>query len=334
MENTTSCENVTLLVLTYDQLPLLRQCLESVRNYNVVVIDNASKENIESVTSNFPNISEVIRFPENQGFAGAYNSAMDSVRTQYVILLSNDTIAAPGCIEELVRILESDSSIGISAPVLYNLDGSVQDIGWDLDFFGFPVEPQRKKENWEVFYASGCLLAMPTALFKQIGGFSRHFEFFVEDVDLCWKARLHGKRVVVSERAKLFHVRGATLGGGEQDSASNTTSARRTFFRERNIPLAFVQNLEFFQLLWRLPLYVVNSLFEALGMALAGQFPIAKEYFRAWKGFFGLLPVALCVRRKVQARRQVRDRYILSFLKMRNRKMELVFKRGLPLLKS
>jgi GT2 family glycosyltransferase len=323
---------LTNLVLSYNGADLLRRCLQTLQGQGrVVVIDNGSEDDLGPVFVDHPEV-DVLRLTPNRGFAGGYNASIDAVASEYVSLVSNDTEILPGCMMKLVDALDKDQTLGIVGPVLLNVDGSLQEAGSDLDIFGFPIQnntdmPQALRK---AFFVSGCVLVMRKSLFERLHGFTEYLQLFVEDVDLCWRCRLAGYEVAVVPEAVAKHVGGGTVSGASTDRLKNITSERRTYYRERNVPLVFLQNLELTNLLIWLPIYVLNALAETVALFAIGKKPLAKAYVQAFKDAVRLLPAALAARRFVQSSRICRDNKLRPFVRMQHRKLKLIMKFGLP----
>ena len=325
-------ERVLAVVLGYNGKHWLEKCVPSLLTQcKVLVVDNGSHDDTaDYVRAAFP-AAEVVRYDPGLGLGAAYNRAIATVREPYVAIVNQDTVIDDGCIARLVAVLEGDAGIGIAAPLVLNPDRSVQDRGSVLDAFGFPipVTPPAAASTWEPLFASLCLAVIPTAWYRELGGFADYLDFFVEDVDLCWRTWQRGRRVVVDAAATMVHFGGGSIPGGWMRSAVSTSNIR-TFYRERNTLAVHLQDLDGWSLLRFVPRYVANSAFEALGLTLSGRRDGAWRYVMAYRSLWSLLPTILAARKRVQRERLVGDRGLRRFFSWRHRKLELVMKHGLP----
>src|SRR6266516_241490 len=127
-------------------------------------------------------------------------------------LLKPDTVARPGAVEALARRLE-DKPIGIvqarlalmDRPDTLNSSGNVLHVS-GLAWPGGYRDPVGTVDTVrEIPYASGAALAVRAELFRELGGFTEELFLYQEDLDLCWRARLRGLRVVVDPAADVLH---------------------------------------------------------------------------------------------------------------------------------
>jgi GT2 family glycosyltransferase len=177
----------------------------------VVVVDNGGGgEEIEAARAR-----EGVRVLDaggNVGFAAGSNLGAREARSDVLVFLNPDTVVVPGAIAQLAKTLE-DESIGIAMARLRLLDEPeklnasgvavhVTGVGWAAQF-GEPAESVR--ELADVPSASGTAMAMRAETFRELGGFAEELFMYVEDVELGWRARLAGYRVVVDPAADVYH---------------------------------------------------------------------------------------------------------------------------------
>ena len=148
----------------------------------------------------------------NLGFAGGCNLGAAESGGEVLLFLNPDTVAPQGAPAQLARTLE-DPAIGIAMPRLRLLDQPerlnsggtvvhVSGLAW-AGRFGEPVESITTLED--VAGASGAALAIRGETFRELGGFTGELFMYQEDVELSWRAHLHGLRVVVDPGADVFH---------------------------------------------------------------------------------------------------------------------------------
>jgi len=165
----------------------------------------------------------------NRGYAGGSSYGARHATRETLLFLNPDTTVAPGAVSELVRTLD-DESVAIAMgrlrrmdrPELLNSAGCVIHIvglAWS-DGYDEPADSIRSPR--EITYANGSVLAIRTALFRALGGFTPELFLYHEDLELGWRARMRGYRVVLEPAADVFH---------EYDYARNV---RKNYFMERN----------------------------------------------------------------------------------------------------
>lgn len=218
---------VRVLVVNHNSGPWLARCLDSLqaqtmRDFEVVVIDNASTDGSFDVS--LPDARfRLVAAGANLGFAAGNNRAAQGARTRWLAMLNPDAIAEPDWLACLLAETVAHPDCRIFGSTQWRAEQPQQFDGtgdclsaWGISWrsgHGHPrVEPP---PEGEVFAACGAAMLIDTALFEQLGGFETRFFCYVEDVDLCFRARLQGDRVWQSRHARVAHAGGASSGSGE-----------------------------------------------------------------------------------------------------------------------
>ena len=256
---------VSVVILNYNGNEYLEQFLPSVvkhsPNANIVVIDNGSTDqSIPFLEKNYPEI-ELIVLPENLGYAGGYNEGLKSITTEYSILLNSDIEVTSGWIEPMLNIMEDDNTIAACQPKIlsYNQQDHFEYAGASggyIDWLGYPFcrgrifdtleqDSGQYNDKREVFWASGACLFVRTPLFKELGGFDSDFFAHMEEIDLCWRLRKKGHKVMVCPESTIYHLGGGTL---------SSVSPRKTYLNFRNSLEMLTKNSSELSLLLKLPL--------------------------------------------------------------------------------
>lgn len=156
--------------------------------------------------------ADVVEPGENVGFAAACNVGARHASGDILVFLNADTLAAPGALRALARALD-DPAVGaamarlrlLREPELLNSSGNVLHItglGW---VGGYREEASTVRELRDVAFPSGAAMATRADLFRELGGFREELFCYHEDVDLGWRMRLRGLRVVMTPRADIYH---------------------------------------------------------------------------------------------------------------------------------
>lgn len=313
---------VCVIVLNYNGINYLNTCLSSIEqqtyaNYRTIVFDNASTDkSVEFIKTKFPNIT-LIESKTNFGFAQGNNLAMEFALKQnadYVFLVNNDTALEPDLIEKLVSTAEGDVSIGISAPAVFDLKNkrSIQEVGMAVDRFGFPLAIKDPAAKRFCFFVSGCAMLIKSDVLGKIGFFDEKYFMFAEDLDLCWRARLAGYKIVLNENAVIYHAGGASISGGIIKGSSYTTNARRVFLREKNTLRTLIKNYDLSNMIKIVPCYAVLLLFESFFWLCTLKPDISGKILKAIIWNLAVLPDTFEARARVQGIRQVEDGEIIS----------------------
>ena len=248
--------STAVVILNWNGRELLRHYLPSVianscsvPGVEVIVADNASSDgSIQMLHDEFPSVP-VISFDKNYGFAGGYNRALAALRHDYVVLLNSDVAPAPGWLSPLISLLDADPSVLACGPKIrddkrdsfFEYAGAA---GGFVDAFGYPfcrgrvmdsVEEDRCQydDDADVLWVSGAALMVRRQAYIDAGGLDEDFFAHMEEIDLCWRLRNRGGRVVACGAGFVFHLGGATL------DASNP---RKTFLNFRNNLSMIIKN--------------------------------------------------------------------------------------------
>jgi GT2 family glycosyltransferase len=225
--------DVTVVVCTYDAMPWIEPCLESVRGLECVVVDNGSTdETLPLVRKRFPDVTIVET--ANRGLGAAWNIGLGQATGRYVLLLNADAWVVDDAVARLVAFLDAHPRAALAGPLLRNPGGSLQrsvrgfPTLWRLAteyFFLRKLAPWTRALNG--FYAGGfahdreaevewvmgaALLVRPEAI-AEVGGLDDDFFLFSEEVDLAYRLRAAGWEIWFTPVAEVTHVGGAAHGG-------------------------------------------------------------------------------------------------------------------------
>jgi len=231
--NRTARPKVSVIILNFDGLrncgPLFGRCLVSTLstdypNFEVLLVDNASTDkSLMYVEANYSNYDKlkVIALGANYGFAKGNNlgTKKTDLESKYFVFLSPDVEVSPSWLHNLINVMEDNRDIGIAQPLSLRIDKQgIDSIGCLIDRFAFShdclsVNNMARTKSVEIFYAEGLALAIRRQLFEELGGFDNDYFVLEEDVDLCWRARLKGYKVVTVLQSVVHHARGSTIPG-------------------------------------------------------------------------------------------------------------------------
>jgi GT2 family glycosyltransferase len=177
----------------------------------VIVVNNAEAEN-EIEEARARERVQVVDPGWNTGFARGCNLGAHAASGEVLVFLNPDTVAGEGAIAALADTV-SDTAIGVAMarlrlldrPALLNSSGNILHISGLAWAGGYEQPAESVSDVRDVPYASGAALAIRMTLFRELGGFTDEFFMYQEDLELCWRARLHGLRVVVTPDADVYH---------------------------------------------------------------------------------------------------------------------------------
>ena len=171
----------------------------------------------------------------NLGFLGNCNAASRLARGRHLVFLNNDTVVQDDWLRPLVRLADSDPSIGMVGCKLLNRDGTIQeaggamlDDGWGRPF-GAGQAPSRPEFNYvrEVDVVIGAAILVPGAAFRAVGGFDTLFApAYYEEFDLAFTLRDRGMKVMYQPASVVVHLDGSSYGKAERDAQSLRNHAK------------------------------------------------------------------------------------------------------------
>jgi len=251
----TDFPRVAVVILNWNGLDFLRRFLPSVcastySNLDIIVGDNASSDHsVSFVRENYPQIKIIIN-DQNYGFAGGYNKVLNGLDQDYYVLLNSDVEVEPGWIEPVIQLMEKDNSIAAAQPKilsqsnkeLFEYAGAA---GGFLDIFGYPfcrgrifdsveVDHGQYDNSSEIFWASGAAFFIKRSKWIEMAGLDEDFFAHMEEIDLCWRLKNNGYRIMYCAESTVYHVGGGTL---------NAESPFKTYLNFRNNLVLLQKNL-------------------------------------------------------------------------------------------
>lgn len=251
---------ITVIIPNYNGIKYLKECLTSLfmqdddtPQYEVLIVDNASADgSIEQAENLFPQV-RVIRLQENTGFCHAVNVGIQASKAPYVLLLNNDTKVKTGFIKSLYNAIERDEKIfSVSAKMLmWDRPDLVDGAGDQYNVLGWAYARGKGKpasqytQSKEVFSACGGAVLYRRSILDKIGLFDELHFAYLEDLDLGYRARIHGYRNVYEPKAQVLHYGSASTGSRYNEFKTKLSSANNVYVVYKNMPIL--------QLLWNVP---------------------------------------------------------------------------------
>ena len=225
-------KKVAIVILNWNGQAMLEKYMPSVLQYSkdeatVYVADNASTDqSMEMLRQHFPGV-KLIQLEKNWGFAEGYNKALKQVDAEYYLLLNSDIEVTHHWLTPMTEYMDNHPDVAACQPKLLSIFDKDRfeyagASGGYLDHFGYPFCRGRifetvEEDNGQYDYATDILWATGAALmirskdYWEAGG-----RFFAhnEEIDLCWRLRIRGRRIVCLPESYVYHVGGGTLPKG------------------------------------------------------------------------------------------------------------------------
>jgi GT2 family glycosyltransferase len=241
--------NLSIVIITRNTSDLLRNLLKSVEAdatlkhflRDIIVIDNNSTDGTDSmVQREFPRVL-LLKNDRNKGFATAANMGISQSKGDYILFLNSDTLLIEGEVTAMIQMMEENPGVGICGPQLVYEDmrpqrsfAHIPSLLFEivpLSLFGllFPGRYSTKSPRqtspssdalrhapgamsfFDVPSLIGAAIIVRRELLENLGGFDQQFFFFLEETDLCIRARERGARVVFLPHVRMIHLQGRTV---------------------------------------------------------------------------------------------------------------------------
>ena len=288
----------------------------------VFVADNASTDDsVSFVKENFPTVKVIVN-ASNGGYTKGYNDALKQIDAEYFVLINSDIEVTDGWLSPIITLMDSDKQIAACQPKL--LDFNKRNIfeyagasGGFMDNLGYPfcrgrifdsVEEDKGQYNdaIEVFWATGACLFLRATCFNEMNGLDEDFFAHQEEIDLCWRLKNQGYKIMVQPKSVVYHVGGGTLNSG---------SPFKTHLNFRNNLKMLFKNLPLPYLFVVIPILLLLDGLAAITFlkqknGLSHFFAIAKAHF----AFYFAIPKLLAKRQKISQKNNLAGKMYWSIL--------------------
>lgn len=240
--------DISIVIVSFNTKNLTRKCINCVikhasyTKYEIIVVDNASKDgSADMITKEFPWIN-LIKLPDNKGFAGGNRPGMKIARGRYILLLNSDAFISEDTLEKSISFMDEHPNIGILGCKLTNPDGSMQPSARMLPgplnklltisgladrysksrFFG------RVDFSWwdhstprNVGWVVGAFFLIRRETMEEIGYLDDRYFLYFEEVDYCLTAKRAGWDVVFYPYTEVVHLGGKSAENSEDNFSEN-----------------------------------------------------------------------------------------------------------------
>ncbi|MCF6242878.1 MAG: glycosyltransferase family 2 protein [Bacteroidales bacterium] len=290
---------VAVVILNWNGEKYLKQFIPAlIKNSNsdevvLYVADNASSDDsVQYLRDNYPQI-KLILLDENYGFAGGYNKALQQINAEYYILLNSDVEVTSNWIFPIIEKLDQDKSIAAAMPKIKSFNKKTYfeyagAAGGFIDKYGYPFcrgrildtiekDAGQYDDEREIFWASGACMFVRSSVFHEHDGFDADFFAHMEEIDLCWRMKNSGYKIMYYSDVEVYHV-----GGG----ALPNNSPFKLYLNFRNNLFMLYKNLPKGKLFQTLFLRMILDGASALVYLLQFSFSSFSAVFRAHIAFY------------------------------------------------
>lgn len=293
---------IAVVILNWNGKHFLEKFLPSLIKYTdtskteIVVADSASTdESMNFIHQNYPGI-RTLQLDKNYGFAGGYNKALAQIEAEYYVLLNSDIEVTSGWLDPLEEFMDADQSVAACMPKIKDYNHPLRfeyagAAGGFMDFLGYSfcrgriydtVEEDKGQYDYrsEVFWATGACLFIRARLFNQAGGLDERFFAHMEEIDLCWRLKKMGFKIMYIPQSTVYHVGGGTL---------PQTNPFKTYLNFRNNLFLLYKNLPTIRLAITLVARMVLDGLSVIKFLLSRHYRDALAVLKAHLSFYAAL---------------------------------------------
>ena len=223
---------VAIVILNWNGQKMLAKYLPNVIEYSrqdaeIWVADNSSSDgSMHLLETQFPQVKTIV-LEQNFGFAEGYNRALKQIDAEYYVLLNSDVEVSHHWLTPLIEFMDSHQQVAACQPKLlaeYDKDSFeyAGACGGFLDKYGYPfcrgrifdtVERDNGQYDYqqEILWATGACMMIRSKDYWTAGGLDGRFFAHNEEIDLCWRLRLMGRKIYCIPESEVYHVGGGTL---------------------------------------------------------------------------------------------------------------------------
>lgn len=228
---------LSVIILNYNTADLLSSCLSAVLaskgfergQLEVIAVDNNSSDNsVEMVMKDYPAV-KLIRNERNLGFSAGNNTGIKVARGKFLLLLNSDTLVEPDVLIGVLKMMESDASIGAATCLLQTGDGKLDPAShrgfptpWNsLSYFlgleklfpgsrlfgGYHQGWKNLRVPHDVDCISAAFMMIRAQVIEKVGFLDEKFFMYGEDIDWCLRIKNAGYRILFYPGVKTLHLK-------------------------------------------------------------------------------------------------------------------------------
>lgn len=306
---------MAIALLTYNNRDLLEQFLPGIiattpttGEYGIFVIDNASKDDTQDYLKQFGSKINIINIPVNKGFTNGYKVGLGQIDAEIFCMISSDVQISNNWLEPVIELFDKDSKVGVVQPKIkafhrrneFEYAGAS---GGFIDKDGYPFcrgrifytleeDHGQYEENMEIFWASGACFFVRADLYLESGGLDDDFFAHMEEIDLCWRLKNRGYKIMACPKSEVYHMGGAVIAYG---------SPQKVYRNHRNNLIMMMKNYPKEVVFNKIVLRLFMDALAFANMIIRGQVRPSFSIVSAHWNFFINLPKWIKKRRETQA---------------------------------
>ncbi|MBH70627.1 MAG: dTDP-Rha--alpha-D-GlcNAc-pyrophosphate polyprenol alpha-3-L-rhamnosyltransferase [Flavobacteriales bacterium] len=317
---------ISIVLLNWNGKKLMQKFLPTLiknsKGIDIYVVDNNSNDDsVKYLQENFNSI-KIIHHKQNLGYAKGYNDAIKNIKTKYLVLINSDIETTKNWYQPIIDLMQKQIKIAACQPKVldYNNKNYFEYAGASggfIDLFGYPFcrgrifnflesDKSQYEDNKEVFWATGACLFIKKSSFDEVSGFDEDYFAHQEEIDLCWRLKNKGYKIMVCPKSVVYHVGGGTL---------EKSSSFKTYLNFRNNLLTLYKNLTRTELIWILPVrFILDGIAGISFLIRKNGFSHLIAVIKAHISFYSKLPKYFTKRKKIKQKANLTGRLKLIIL--------------------
>lgn len=242
---------VSVIIPNFNGEKFLKPCLDallrqSMDDFDIIVVDDGSSDgSVKLLKDKYADRIELVEMGRNTGFCGAVNAGVKAAKSEFVILLNNDTVADERFVEELTAAIERrPRAFSINACMLTVQNPEILDGAGDLyNAFGWASARGKGKradkfaKEKKIFSACGGASIYRRELFVKLGMLDENHFAYLEDLDLGYRARIQGYENWYTPSAGVLHVGSGTSGSRYNEFKVRLSARNNVYVVYKNMPV-------------------------------------------------------------------------------------------------
>ena len=230
--------DLSIIIVNWNAWDYLKPCILSIMEnadgitYEIIVVDNCSSDHsVEKITACFPDV-RLIKNENNVGFPAANNQAFHIGQGQHFLALNPDTLIKKNTLQQSLRVLKNDGSIGCVGVKTLKGNGeillscarscpSMWSTFWHIFYFDTIFEKWKffgssdmayweHNDSRDVDLLHGGYMMFPKAIYEKVGGLDERIPMFYEDIEYCCRIRKAGFRIYYLADVEIVHFVGVS----------------------------------------------------------------------------------------------------------------------------
>lgn len=254
--------DLSVIIPNYNGIEFLQECLESLEgqkcSLEIIIVDNGSSDgSVDYIKKKYGSLT-LVENQENMGFSKAVNQGINKSSSPYIFLMNNDVVLEKDCLPSILECISRDENIFAVASkmIQYHDRDKLDDAGDEYTILGYTKKagegksPSLYSSVREIFSASAGAAIYRRSILDEIGCFDENFFAYMEDVDISYRAKIHGYKCIYCPDAVVYHYGSATSGSRYNEFKIKLAARNNVYLPYKNMP-------------W--PQFLVNFLFLAAG---------------------------------------------------------------------